>query len=502
MLSVNQIASAPLGALGYQAEVAYGQPPTTAELKYVRRRSTTLGLSIDTYASEELTPDRQTPDLAHATQRPAGNIIGELAPGSYTDFIEALMGGVWTAPPAAITMSGTNLTAAAVGAGYTGTLTRGSGSFADDGFLVGARVSFTSTTGIYNNKKFTIIALTDLVLTLSQEPGFTHGASVMSTGSFSQLGNRVDVNVYYRSFLLERAFTDISRFQDFYGCRFNTAQIRLPSSGIATVEFGVIGREASALLTASFDGTTSVAVAGTTLGAVTFDSPTRTAVVATGSWVTAGFAVGDKVVFSGLATTAVLQNNNKLLTILNISQTSIANDTITVAETVADGANVGTAYTATRQGVTVWGAASTNPVLVASSGSILVDGQAIAVVTDATLNIDNRMESETVVGSNLNTPTTWGLTQPVTGSLTFLLEAETEMYTRFKNGTEFQVTLRLENSDGSKFMSFFMPRCKLQRADIGDAAASGIPVTTEFMALKPVAVDGINASQLTIFEAA
>lgn len=504
MADATTIATAALRVLGVQEEVQFAVAPPVPNMTYVRRRSTSLAVAPESYSSEEIRSDRMLEDMRLGIRRITGDIVQELSPGSSSMFHEALLGGVWLAPPSVLNMGTTNITMAAIGVGYTGTATRGSGSFVTDGFKVGMRLKITgSGNATYDNRRFTIVSMSATVLTLGEERGFTFVAATLAAGSLTALGNYVEMGNAYRSFMTEDAYTDVGKFQRFNGVRFNSAQFQLPATGIALVTWGCIGQVASDLLSAPFDGSTALVVAGSTLGIPTFTSATRRISVATGSWVTAGFAIGDRVIFTGLASTSIAQNMNKVFTIVGITTTTNTNDTLIVAETMVNGADSGTGYTVTRRPSPAWLAAATNPVVASASGAIYIDGVMIGIVTDLSANISNNMANEAVVGSNLPTPSVWGNVAPITGSGTILLDSNLDVYSRFINETESAMIIRLDGPNADKFIQFYFPRIKYSSASIGDAATAGLPIPFEFTALKPSTPGtGVSGSAVVIFEAA
>lgn len=79
----------------FVAESAYGVTPATPAMTPIRHVSTTLGLSKETYQSQELRADRQISDFRHGNRVVGGDIAGELSYGSFDDFLEAVLGGTW-----------------------------------------------------------------------------------------------------------------------------------------------------------------------------------------------------------------------------------------------------------------------------------------------------------------------------------------------------------------------------------------------------------------------
>ena len=81
----------------YIAEATYGTTPATPALKNIRHTSCSLGMDKSTFESAELREDRQIAHMRHGTKQIAGDIGMELSYGTFDDFLEALMGGTWTA---------------------------------------------------------------------------------------------------------------------------------------------------------------------------------------------------------------------------------------------------------------------------------------------------------------------------------------------------------------------------------------------------------------------
>src|SRR6187399_2576544 len=157
ILDALQVASGPLADLGYTEEVSYGKVPVTPVLKTCRRKpGTTLALTKDSYASEEVRSDRMVSDSRHGIRRSGGDVVTEISPGSHADFMEALLGGYWNTP-VPLNCATVNLTATTVG--DTVEITATSFDFVAAGLLVGAPVTFlaTGTTGI-NDKLFTVLS--------------------------------------------------------------------------------------------------------------------------------------------------------------------------------------------------------------------------------------------------------------------------------------------------------------------------------------------------------
>ena len=71
--------------------------PGATDGQILRRTSSTLSLTKETYQSAEVRTDRQIGDYRHGVKRVTGSINGELSPGTYWDFVEAVLRGTETA---------------------------------------------------------------------------------------------------------------------------------------------------------------------------------------------------------------------------------------------------------------------------------------------------------------------------------------------------------------------------------------------------------------------
>ena len=491
------IAAGGLADLGIQEEVCYGQLPVVPDLKQFRRRSTSLTLTKDSYSSEEIRSDRMVSDARHGVRRAGGDIVVELSPGSHEMAWEALLGGLWVTP-ATVTMPAPVATVTiALAAGTTDqmTLTRATGSFITDKYRVGDTVRFTGTAHPnLNGRPLTVNAVTALALTVQMPNGASVGVLPLtaSTGTLTLGGARSEMGNIGRSFTAERAFTDIGSFITYRGLRFNTAAVDLPATGIATATFGVMGQNADPISGASYDGVAQVITTDAAHGVLTFAAAAGTITGATGSWITDGFAIGDKILIDGAGLNTIPQNRN-LRTVIAVSAL-----VLTVAEAIQSGASAG-AYTVTRVGAPAYLAAPNKPVLVAVAGVLMLNGVPVATVTAASFNVDNQIDGSPVVGSNVVPQNMFGTQCVITGNLTVLFDrggAGAAVYNAFDLEQDASLMMRFDSADGLDWMSFFFPRIKVNSGDIGDAVSTGLPVTVAWAALKPTS--GTITSQIVV----
>lgn len=502
-----QVAAGGLADLGIVEEVSYGETPPNPQLKTFRRRSTSLTLTKDAYASEEVRSDRMVSDSRHGIRRANGDIVVELSPGSHEEAWEALLGGVWTSP-ANVALSGAvggkTITLAPSAADETITATLANTDWLASDFHEGATVTFSGT-GVtaYDGENFTILSIdaNAAIAVLVGPPDFDYTIAdvTLNAGTLALRGAYVAMDTIYRSFTAERAFSDIGAFVVYNGLRFNSAAVDLPPTGIATATFGMLGKNAKPISGASIDGAAEVILTDATLTSLTFDAGARTITAAAGSFATAGIVPGDKLLFDGVGLDGMPQNRNARRVI------AVNAGVVTVAEAIASGTTSG-AFTVTKVGLPDYLAAPTEEVLVAVSGVLLVNGAPVGTVTAASINIDNQMAGSEVVGANVMPVQNWGNQSAMTGSLTVLFDrggTGEMLYNAFDEETDVSILLRMDNSDRSSFMAFSMPRVKINTGSIGDAAAEGLPVTVDYAALKPKTTDGgrVLDSQMVIYDA-
>lgn len=89
-------------SMAYVAEATYGVTPATPAFKEIRHTGATLGLSKGALESQEIRSDRQIAHFRHGNKTVGGDVPFELSYGSFDDFLEATLGGTWTADTPAV----------------------------------------------------------------------------------------------------------------------------------------------------------------------------------------------------------------------------------------------------------------------------------------------------------------------------------------------------------------------------------------------------------------
>jgi hypothetical protein len=81
--------------LSYVPEVTMGVTPGTPSMKTVRHTSCSLGLTKESFQSNELRSDRQISDLRHGAKKVEGEVAFELSYGAFDDLLAAAFFGAW-----------------------------------------------------------------------------------------------------------------------------------------------------------------------------------------------------------------------------------------------------------------------------------------------------------------------------------------------------------------------------------------------------------------------
>lgn len=268
----------------YKQETAYGTLPTASGGQLLRRVRSELNLAKETYASAELRTDYQIADFRHGVRSVAGTISGELSPGTYEDFMAAVLKRDFTAltatTAASITIAGT---------GPTYTVTRAAGSWLTDGYKNGMviRLSVGTFNAANLNKNLLIVDITSatvlVVIPLNGVAMVAEGP--ISSATITAIGKSTFVPTTGhtdRSFSIEHWFSDVALSERHVGCKFDRMSLALPPTGMATVDFNVMGQNVQTGAAQYFTSPTGVTtsaplaavngvlrVAGATLASVT-----------------------------------------------------------------------------------------------------------------------------------------------------------------------------------------------------------------------------------------
>jgi len=244
-------------------ETTYGTAPGVSGAALLRRVQSTVDLSKDTYQSNEIRTDFQINDYRHGVRRIKGSVQGELSPGSYSDMFAAMLKRDFTA---GVSTAGASVTIAGTGPSYT--LTRAAGSYLTDGFKLGdvVRLSVGTFNAANINKNLLIVALTATVATVyvlnssalvAEGPIASATVAVQGKKTYIPTSGHTDV-----SYSLEHWFSDIAQSELYTGIKFDKVQVDLPPTGMAKVNFDVLGQNITTATARYFTSPTALGTKG------------------------------------------------------------------------------------------------------------------------------------------------------------------------------------------------------------------------------------------------
>lgn len=216
-----------------------------ATAQYLRRVTSSLNVTKETYQSNEMRADRQIADFRHGVQSVEGSITGELSPGTYKLLMAAILRKDFVA---GVSDAANSNVAADSTTGAAGTFTRDDvgGSWITDGFKVGDVVRFSGFTATANNNhNFLITGLTATIMTGIMLDGVAvvdeaKGQSITTTVTGKKTWTPATAHTE-NWFAVEHNYSDVDLSEVFYDLKVNSMAIKLPATGLATVDFGLMG---------------------------------------------------------------------------------------------------------------------------------------------------------------------------------------------------------------------------------------------------------------------
>jgi translation initiation factor 1 (eIF-1/SUI1) len=248
----------------YKVETTYGVMPAAGAAQAMRRVTSSLDMTKDTYQSAEMRPDFQMADFRHGLRKVAGTINGELSAKTYVDFLAAVLKKDFAA---GVTVTGASLTIAGTAGAWT--IKRAAGSWLTDGVKIGDVVRLTA--GTFNaanrdkNIQVTAITATDLtgiVLNASalvpEGPIASATLTVIGKKAFTPQSGHTD-----KSFSIEHWHPDVPSSEVFTGLKVSKMTFTLPATGMATVAVEFVGKDVVPGVAQYFVNPTPVTVTGT-----------------------------------------------------------------------------------------------------------------------------------------------------------------------------------------------------------------------------------------------
>ena len=297
------IASGVFKQLAYKAETTWGTVPSASGSQALRRTTSSLDLTKETYQSNEIRTDLQLADFRHGVRSVTGRISGDLSAGTHKDFLAAILKRDFAAVTA---IAGASITIA--GSGPTYTVTRAAGSYLTDGVKIGDVIRLTA--GSFNasniNKNLFVVTLTATVATVI----VLNGSALVAEGPIASATVTVVGKKTYvptsghtdKSFAIEHWFSDVAQSEVFSGCKPSACAIALPPTGIATVDWDFMGKDVTTATSQYFTSPTAATTTGS-LAAVNGVVRVGSSTVATITGLTLNIAAnftGDAVVGSNV----------------------------------------------------------------------------------------------------------------------------------------------------------------------------------------------------------
>lgn len=232
--------------LAYKKQTGLGSPASGSGGQDLRRTSSTINLTKETYQSAEIRTDQQVADFRHGARQVSGTIAGELSAGTYKDFLGSVLRKDFVAV--------SSLTSAAVTiVASTGVVTFQTGNPLTSGIKIGMVVRFTagSLAAANLNKNLLVIGVTSTTMTvkavngsaLANDSTSVTGVTVAIPGKISYTPETSQTSDYYT---VEHWFSDISESELFTDVALSNAQVSITANGMSTITFPLIGLDMSA----------------------------------------------------------------------------------------------------------------------------------------------------------------------------------------------------------------------------------------------------------------
>jgi hypothetical protein len=238
---------------------------TVGSAQYLRRTQSTLNKKKATYASKEIRPSQQRSDFRHGVVGTEGTISGEVSVGTYELFEESLNRAASVALTPLVSAATDIVTA--VTSGASGTITTTAANFLTAGFKIGMVIRCTgfTTTAVGNNA-------TNLYITSINGTGKIMGVTRLDKApliaktetaavTFTEVGQHsiVPTSGHTRDYYtIEHNFADIIQSEVFTDCVVTQMDVKLPGSGMMTVDYMFKGLDMTTGTTGYFTSPTAV----------------------------------------------------------------------------------------------------------------------------------------------------------------------------------------------------------------------------------------------------
>lgn len=233
--------------LAYKKQTGIGSPASGSGGQELRRVTSTINLTKETYQSAEIRTDQQVADFRHGSRQVSGTIQGELSPGTYADFMASVLRRDFTSVSSITSLT---VTIAADSPNYT--ITVGTGTpFLTGGIKKGMviRLAGAGLNAANAGKNLLVINVTATVLTVTPLNGVAMSAeadiasvTVSVPGQITYVPESGHTQDFYT---VEHWFDDIDQSEVYTDINPTNAQISIPANALSTVSFPLVGLNVS-----------------------------------------------------------------------------------------------------------------------------------------------------------------------------------------------------------------------------------------------------------------
>lgn len=241
-------------AQGTRKQIRFGRQSAKGTIalvnagKIIRRTSAAFMLKKEEYTTEEeITTTRQLNSNRHGSRMVEGSLSGILSAGTYADQLSAILMRDFLAVSAMIGMSITIDPGPVVGGVQTYTVTRAAGDFLTGGVKKGSVVRLTSGAFDPANLNKNLLVISSEALELSVIP--MNGEALVAEGPIASAAMSLPGKVTYAAptnqtaiyYTVESWYPDVPTSERNTDVRITQADVKLPGSGNAMIDFSAIG---------------------------------------------------------------------------------------------------------------------------------------------------------------------------------------------------------------------------------------------------------------------
>jgi hypothetical protein len=252
--------------VSYKKQTGLGVAASGGGGQELRRVTSTINLTKETFQSNEIRPDQQIADFRHGSRQSTGTLSGELSAGTYKDFLQSVLRKDFVAI--------SSLTAAAVTiVASTGVITFQTGNPLTGGIKIGnvVRITAGSVNAANLNKNLLVTAVTATTLTVKSLNGSAladnatsvTGVTVAIPGKYSYVPETSQTQDYYT---VEHWFSDVAQSEVYTDIMQTNAQVKIPANGMATIDFPLVGLNVTTGTSQVLTSPTAITTGGVTAG--------------------------------------------------------------------------------------------------------------------------------------------------------------------------------------------------------------------------------------------